>query len=66
MYQIVFEDMRAIETFLGDKKFLFGDQVCNEDASLFGMMAQIVNHDRGPGHKFFMSIHLFFTSHFQF
>jgi hypothetical protein len=33
VYEIAIEDTRAIEDFLGQKKFLMGDRPCNEDAS---------------------------------
>ena len=38
-----------------------GDRICNEDASMFGGLAQVVNHDRGPFNTFLMSkINFFF------
>jgi hypothetical protein len=54
VYEIAIEDTRAIEVFLGSKKFLMGDKPCNEDASMFGMIAQAINHDRGPINRFVM------------
>ena len=59
VYDIGIKDMDALETFMGGKKFLMGDRVCNEDASLFGMVAQLVNHDRGPFNQHFISESLF-------
>jgi len=56
VYQIGIEDLKAIETFIGSKKFLMGEQVCNEDASLFGMLCQVVFHDRGPFNTYVSSI----------
>jgi hypothetical protein len=47
--------LRAFEVFIGNKKYLMGDKICNEDASIFGMMATLANHDRGPFNKYFMS-----------
>ncbi len=40
---------------MAGKKFLMGDRVCNEDASIFGLMAQVINHDRGIFNKFVMN-----------
>ncbi len=48
VYEIGRRDSKAIEQFLSGKKFLMGDKVCNEDASLFGILCQCVYHDRGP------------------
>ena len=47
--------MEAIETLLGGKKFLMGDQICNEDASIFATIAQVINHDRGPFNDYYKS-----------
>lgn len=49
------DDMRAISNFIGEKKFLLGDQVCNEDASIFGILCQIMYHDKSPLNEFLMS-----------
>ena len=46
--QIGRDDLKAINDYIGNKKFLFGDQVCDVDASLFGMICQFVYHDKGP------------------
>ena len=54
--------MRSLENFIANKKFLMGDQVCNEDASIFGHVAQLINHDRGPLNNFLMSIYVSFIS----
>ena len=54
VYEIGIEDGQAIENFLGNKKYLMGDAICNEDASVFGLLAQAINHDRGPINKFFL------------
>lgn len=35
----------ALEAFLGNKKYLLGDQFCNEDAAVFGMISQLVYND---------------------
>ena len=47
--------MDALNTFLGNKKFLMGDKVCNEDPGVFAMVAQVINHDRGPMNEYCMS-----------
>ena len=54
VYEIGMEDGQAFENFLGNKKYLMGDTICNEDASMFGLLAQVINHDRGPLNKFFL------------
>lgn len=46
--------MKAVEDFIGNKKFLMGDRICNEDASLFGMLCQVIYHDKGPFNKYVM------------
>jgi hypothetical protein len=55
VYEIGLIDLKAFEDFLGDKKYLMGDKICNEDASMFGGLAQVINHDRGPFNTFVMS-----------
>lgn len=55
VFQIGKEDIIAFENFIGTKKYLMGDRVCNEDASLFGLLAQLVNHDKSQINKFFIS-----------
>jgi hypothetical protein len=47
VYQIGMDDMQAINTFIGNKKFLMGDTPCNEDASMFGILCQVKFNDRG-------------------
>ncbi|XP_002731577.1 failed axon connections homolog [Saccoglossus kowalevskii] len=42
IYSIADKDLRALSTFLGDKAFMFGDQPCEEDCAIFGMLAQLV------------------------
>ena len=49
-------DLKAFEDFLGNKKYLMGERICNEDASMFGGLAQVINHDRGPFNNFVMSL----------
>jgi hypothetical protein len=42
VYQIGFEDLRSLNEFIGGKKYLMGEKVCNEDASIFGNLVQII------------------------
>ena len=58
MYEIGKSDLNALEQFLGNKKFLMGDQVCNEDASIFGMVATVIDHDRGPFNQHVLGIYI--------
>lgn len=58
--------MEAIEIFLKGKKFLMGDQVCNEDASMFGILCQAVYHDRGPMHTYVMGRMKYFKHDFVY
>lgn len=55
VYDIGIKDLNAFEAFIGGKKFLMGERVCNEDASIFGVLAQLINHDRGPLNQHLMS-----------
>ena len=47
--------MDALENFIDNKKYLMGEKICNEDASVFGLLAQAINHDSGPINKYLMS-----------
>ncbi|XP_070539810.1 failed axon connections homolog [Ptychodera flava] len=42
LFSIVQKDLRAISTFLGEKKFLFGDEPCEYDCAIFGQLAQLL------------------------
>jgi len=42
MVQMVSDDLRNLSVLLGNKKFLLGDEPCEEDAAIFGMLAQIL------------------------
>jgi hypothetical protein len=55
VHKIGMDDLKAINDYIGSKKFLFGDKPCNEDASIFGMICQIVHHDKGPLNEFITS-----------
>ncbi|XP_029637837.1 failed axon connections homolog [Octopus sinensis] len=37
--QIVMDDLKALSDFLGKKKFLMGDELCETDFAIFGMIA---------------------------
>lgn len=52
VYEIGEADLEALETFMSGKQFLMGDQVCNEDASVFAHLCQGKHHDRGPMHVY--------------
>ncbi len=54
VYFIATSDAKAIETFLNGKKFLMGDQICNEDASMFALLATAIYHDRTSLNKYIM------------
>lgn len=56
MYEIGTTDLKALNIFIGNKKFLMGDNSCNEDASLFGILAQSVYNGKGRLHDYVMSI----------
>jgi hypothetical protein len=55
MYEIGKADLKAINDIIGDNKFIFGDKVSDVDASLFGMLTQIMFHDVGPLNDYLMS-----------
>ncbi|XP_070539809.1 failed axon connections homolog isoform X2 [Ptychodera flava] len=40
LFSIVKKDLRALSTFLGEKKFLFGNEPCEYDCAIFGQLAQ--------------------------
>lgn len=50
--QIGDSDMLAINDFIGQKKFLLGDEVCDADASVFCMLVQIYYHERGHMYQY--------------
>jgi hypothetical protein len=67
VYQIGRDDLKALEDFLGAKRFLFGDRPCNEDAMLFSFISQIVNLDQGPLNAYLTrEIILFFRAYILF
>ena len=56
VYKIGKEDLSAFEDFIGNKKYLFGDMPCNEDAVLFAFTSQLVYLDKGPFNKYLKGI----------
>ncbi|XP_077982058.1 failed axon connections homolog [Glandiceps talaboti] len=42
IYHIAEKDIRALSVFLDDKNFLFGEEPCEEDCAIFGLIAQMV------------------------
>ena len=59
VYEIGCVDLKSFNDLIGKNKFLFGDEVCDVDASLFGMLAQVMFHDRGPLNDYLLSNLLF-------
>ena len=53
-------DLDALNSFIGDKRFLLGDRVCDADASLFAMLAQIYFSDRKTQHNYLISNYISF------
>ncbi|KAK3087452.1 hypothetical protein FSP39_006055 [Pinctada imbricata] len=41
VYQLLDEDLQALSDFLGDKKFIVGDNPCQEDCAIFGLLAEL-------------------------
>lgn len=42
IYQITGDNLRAVSEMLGSKKFICGDEPCEDDAAIFGMLSQAV------------------------
>jgi hypothetical protein len=45
------DDLKTLSSFMGNKTYLLGDEPCAEDASVFGMLAQIVWADLDSPYK---------------
>ena len=56
--KIATEDLKALEDFISNKKYLFGDHPCVEDAVVFAWTCQFLYVDTGPLNKHFTSKHL--------
>ncbi len=52
IYKIGKDDLMAIENFVAGKKFLFGDEPCNEDACVFAFLCMFLYLDKGPFNEF--------------
>ena len=57
-------DLKAIEDFIGDKKFLFGEKPCVEDSVIFAHTCQFVFVDQGPLNKYITSNKFIKLDHF--
>ena len=53
--QIAKDDLSALENFISNKKYLFGENPCVEDAVVFSYTCQIFFIDRSPLHDYFKS-----------
>jgi glutathione S-transferase len=53
--KIAKEDLKALEDFISNKKYLFGDHPCVEDAVVFAWTCQFLYVDTGPLNKHFTS-----------
>ena len=53
--QIAKDDLKALETFISNKKYLFGDFPCVEDACVFSYTCQLLYIDSGPLNNHFKS-----------
>ena len=48
-------DLRAVERFIGNNKYLFGNNPCVEDAVIFSFTTQTFYQDSGPLNEFLIS-----------
>jgi hypothetical protein len=42
VFRVMSDDLRALSTILGKRKFLLGDEPCSDDCAVFGMLAQVL------------------------
>ncbi|XP_067666039.1 failed axon connections homolog [Haliotis asinina] len=49
--QMFKKDLQALSDFIGDKKFLMGDEPCESDCAVFGQLSQFYWHFLGTGHE---------------
>lgn len=42
IYQMTEDDLRAVSLMLGNKKFFCGDEPCEDDCAIFGMLSQVL------------------------
>ncbi|VDH91671.1 Hypothetical predicted protein [Mytilus galloprovincialis] len=55
VWEIAVHDMTAISNFLGVKKFFMGDEPCEVDCVLFGMLVMIIYNMPGSKHQKFVT-----------
>jgi hypothetical protein len=60
VYRIGKQDLKALDDFIGNKRFLFGDRPCNEDASVFAFLCMFLYMDKGPFNEYLTSKFLIF------
>jgi glutathione S-transferase len=53
--QIARADLKALEDFIGNKKFLFGENPCVEDAIVFSWTCQLAFVGQSPLNKLFIA-----------
>lgn len=42
IYQLTEDDIRSVSLILGNKKYIIGDEPCEDDCAIFGMLGQVV------------------------
>ena len=55
VYQIGKADLNALNSFVGAKKFMFGDKVADVDAAVFGCLVELYYTDKGVFHQYIKS-----------
>ena len=64
VYDIGRADLKAFNDIIGTNKFIFGYEVSDVDAALFGILAQVMFNDRGPLNDYLISNFFFpFNTH---
>ncbi|XP_060564136.1 failed axon connections homolog isoform X2 [Ruditapes philippinarum] len=58
VWDVAMQDMNALSSFLGSKKFLMGDEPSEVDCAVFGMIAQIYWHMPGSRHQVYLKENL--------
>lgn len=54
------KDLKAVDTIIGNKKYLFSDsKPCDTDFAVFGHIAQIIHCDMEPYHQYLISYYSF-------
>ncbi|XP_067666046.1 failed axon connections homolog [Haliotis asinina] len=49
--QMFKKELQALSDFIGDRKFLMGDEPCESDCAVFGQLSQFYWHFLGTGHE---------------